>query len=792
MINNIKNIKTFISKNNLPFSEGDITAGCENEFQTVVIGDRNSVDLPISIEKSSYLSNIKKRILSGEVDTKDNPQLEKFISENVDGIWEHSWVRFPLNTLSSPALETLDFDLSLDKSNKSAGKRADISNFFFEHNNEKWLRIPVSYLLKLSLVDIIGTQELMPEILKNFGSAILKNFLNDNISPEVFSFSVTHASSTDILGTELSKETSLRFLLIQLISRYAEIKFKLQENNQKILIYFSPQPPFRLRKLNELISDSYYMDLFINPCLSGWDRGEEKYNYMLLCHQSLSRSQLNCISKLKDAGIVTNNLVVLPNTSNISLANNGTHISIGSMQLTDMMKNDTNGFANKTEKYYGDLVIKFVEHFLPLFVGTYTAAPYRIDFTDFHPEKILGFLPHELDYTHLRMLWRRWKTKAHLKIFNKTFTPFGPNSLDKFISRIFRLKGDFVPDFRTIDYLVALLSTNTTPALDGKPGNLDKLKKDLALMGIFDAKMSPYLLYRLREFNKMGFSGFEGRFYSLFENLGKDMSKAVEFQILLTHLAFMLISKDKLRHDFIPDDPTTESERRQVFFASAIGIPTIYIRKETPNVLLKEIMSFAQNTRSSRRYPGYTRIPLFELKKALLAYLKKTSFENIDPSIYVETLSDLHSRLDEKSYKNVASRITREITSSLNKKDPLSVKSHIFNKSIEDYYRNDLRIKYIEESIAYLKDEIKLLKKNSENNPNLKNAVSFVLGNNEQEKFIDTAFKDFLSEKIPFEALIRLINLTILSLKNLEIKSNNSLVQKGDNNAAPVYRAGNW
>ncbi|MDJ0669108.1 MAG: hypothetical protein QNJ61_17635, partial [Desulfobacterales bacterium] len=39
-----------------------------------------------------------------------------------------------------------------------------------------------------------------------------------------------------------------------------------------------------------------------------------------------------------------------------------------------------------------DLVIKIVEHFLPLFVGTYSAAPYRLDFADMHPEAAPPFL----------------------------------------------------------------------------------------------------------------------------------------------------------------------------------------------------------------------------------------------------------------------------------------------------------------------------------------------------------------------------------------------------------------
>ena len=68
------------------------------------------------------------------------------------------------------------------------------------------------------------------------------------------------------------------------------------------------------------------------------------------------------------------------------------------------------------EKRLGDLAIKIYEHFLALFVGTYTAAPYRIGFDQFHPERLLSFLPHELDFTHLRLLWREWKEKAQLRL----------------------------------------------------------------------------------------------------------------------------------------------------------------------------------------------------------------------------------------------------------------------------------------------------------------------------------------------------------------------------------------
>ena len=88
------------------------------------------------------------------------------------------------------------------------------------------------------------------------------------------------------------------------------------------------------------------------------------------------------------------------------------------------------------------------------------------------------------------MIWRRWKKKANLKIFGQPITPFGPQWLDRTLSKIFQLQGDFVPDFRLMDYPVALMSTDQSPALDGRIGNDQRLKKDLADLGVFDPNMA--------------------------------------------------------------------------------------------------------------------------------------------------------------------------------------------------------------------------------------------------------------------------------------------------------------
>ena len=175
--------------------------------------------------------------------------------------------------------------------------------------------------------------------------------LNDNTSPETVSFFVVPLRPEMKTGLALAKETSKRFLITQLLVSYANKGLSIPGIEQKAIIYFSPHPPIRQKQLNECIADSFYRDLFMSPCLSGWDDGEAKHHYMCLCHQVLSRSQLNAVAKLRDAGIITRNLIILPNVSNISLANNGTHVSIGSRRLTQRLADKKSG----TLRVHGDL-----------------------------------------------------------------------------------------------------------------------------------------------------------------------------------------------------------------------------------------------------------------------------------------------------------------------------------------------------------------------------------------------------------------------------------------------------
>lgn len=693
------------SPHSFPFVGTDVSAGCENELQVAVVGRATDVDLPDTIISSRYYANIKRRVRSGDTATAALDNLQSYLSDNTDGVWENSWVRFPCNRLNKYALAIINHDLRADKNNPDGPARGDIDRFTLKVKGDEWFRLPISYLLKLSLADVVGTGG--GELIRATATRLMPHFVSDNTSPETTSFHVLSSPEVGGVGNRVAREAAKRFLLSTLLLTYANKKFGLQEYGQKAMLFFSPHPPIRQRQLNECISDAFYRELFMSPCLSGWNRGEQKQDYMALCHQVLSRSHLNGVMKLREAGIITNNLVVLPQTSNVGLANNGTHISLGSKKLTNLLRSSATGFGAGHEKYLGDLHAKIMEHFLPLFVGTYSADPYRFDYEDFHPEKLLGFLPHQLDYTHLRMLWRRWRKKAKNRVFGHSLTPFGPLSLDRFIRRMFGLRGDFIADFRLLDYPVSLLSTRGNNSQDGTLGNDERLKKDLHSLGLFDKRMSLYQLIRLRQYDTMGFSGFESRYYSQFHDF-TDMKEAANLQMLIGALAYKYIITKQITHADIPATPFVESERRQILFGLAVSIPTFFIAKKSRNRFLNRILTKVKGIRTSRRYPDYLRVGNREYLKAMVALIRQDGADLIEIMAMEATVNDLENRLNFPQEQSAKGKLVHGILATMGEKTtPFNFSGEEFNSASETFYRQGLRRQHIKDGFTYLAQDIR-------------------------------------------------------------------------------------
>ncbi len=774
--------------NELLFTPEDITFGTETELQAAVKGTRHTVDLPLTIENSNYFFNIARRIERGDASRKLINGLEKYLSGNGDNLWENSFVYFPRACLSPFTDDVFRDDLLTDKEDREKGLRSDAHKYTVNRAGAEYVRVPVSYLLKLALSDAISSFPVPPDMVRQKGLCLMGCFTNDNSSPETHSFRVNFAGR-DGIGRAAAREMSRRFLLTQLLTAYANESYRLRENGQEVFVYFSPHPPVRQKLLNSCISDAFYRELFMSPCLSGWAEGEKKHAYMHLCHEVLSRSHLNAVVKLKEAGIITNDLVVLPSTSNISLANNGTHLSQGSRKLGSLLGNPSSGFTSLHEKYVSDLVVKIVEHFLPLFVGTYSASPYRIDFNDFHPERVLGFLSHELDFTHLRMLWRRWRKKADIRVFKHSITPFGPPWLDTLVSSIFRLRGDCIPDFRLIDYLVCLMSTEKSPALNGIPGNSAPLKRDLAELGVFHPSMSLYLFFKAREYDMMGFSGFEGRHYSLFEGFEQDFGKAALLQSFITSLAFRYICEGKVTHRHIPDTPFIESERRQVIFNAAIGIPTFYVKADTGNLFLKSIIMNTVGVRTSRRYPGYVRVKVEHYREALIKILKEDSGPLPEVFDMSSHLNDLAERIGGKNGTSVASRLINGVVKKAGARKALDLNSEVFNLAAEQYYRENLRRKHLRESFLFFADDLLRIQKGiCARDQRLRAALNDIIPEKNPLTYLMNIMKDLLEEHVPVEEIRRLVRLIILTEYAETIEEQD---EKEIYDTAPVHRAGN-
>lgn len=708
------------SPESLPFHPQDITAGTENELGVTVVGTRDTTDLPQAIARLPFF----------EAGGRAAAELEKWLADDAGQAWEHSWLRIPRAALNAAARITLGSDL--------AGRR-DCEDFNVDHHS---VRVPASYVLKLALADVLGARDLPGRALLA-GQRTLGCFLNDNTAPEIISTHIVSGKHGDAPGKAVARENAQRFLLTQLLAAYANEKFGLRASGQELSIHAAPNPPARLKALSRLLPADAYRDLLMNPCLSGFKDGASKRTYMHVCHETLSRSRMHAGVRLMEAGIMKPH-VVESMVCDTSLLNNGTHLSLGSLQLGEYLRAQPEATAVAEEKYLGDLATKIVEHFLPLFVGLYSAAPARLAPADLRPERALGFLPHELGSTHLRLTWQSWKRKAGL---------FAP------------LKGDMVPDQRLLDYFAALPSSGTAAAHDGQIGNGERLKTELEAKGLFSRNMTFYTLYRLREFSKMGFTGFEGRHYSLFASMHGDLAPATDLQALITAYAYQCMARGEVLHAHIPDDPDTESERRQIFFAAAIGLPVFYVKRTTRNHFLRRVLAKTQRTRPSKRHSGYFKVYMDDYRHALQRLL---AGDGALTETGAATLDDLGARLAAPAERGVAGRLTSAILAELGVTSPMDVDAATFNQAAEQHYRGRLREQYLEEGLASAGQGIRQMTRHMTHDAALRRALAALTGGRDAQEFFNIAARDVRAGQAAPDTLRRLIGLLLLNVEQEE------------------------
>jgi hypothetical protein len=278
--------------------------------------------------------------------------------------------------------------------------------------------------------------------------------------------------------------------------------------------------------------------------------------------------------------------------------------------------------------------------------------------------------------------------------------------------------------------------------------------------------MSLYLPFKLREFDRVGFCGFEGRYYSLFPRIMSDMPPAVDLQNLVTALAFRYVLAGDLTHDHIPDSPFIESERRQIFFASAIGIPTFFVRHDTENRFLKAIVERTAGVRESRRYPGYLRVHNVAYCRALIRLLKDDAAELVESFGMEEALTDLEKRLEGAQTHTAAERLTGGILEHLGVRSPLKVSADEFNSGAEAFYRNSLRLQHIAEGFDVLEDDLRTIASPSScHHTTIGRLLYGLIPSGEFFRYVHHIRESIMNETASIEELRRLIFAVLLTIR---------------------------
>ena len=159
-------------------------------------------------------------------------------------------------------------------------------------------------------------------------------------------------------------------------------------------------------------------------------------------------------------------------------------------------------------------------------------------------------------------------------------------------------------------------------------------------------------------------------------------------------------------HEHIPDQPEVESERRQIFFGAAIGIPTFYVRQSSGNRFLLDLVSRTPGVRRSRRSRGFWRIDLRAFRLALVDYLESAAPDLVECLDVKGTLSDLRQRLEQPRDAAASGRLTGKILDQLGYRTPFQVPAETFNHGAETVYRETLRREHLHEAIGVLQQEL--------------------------------------------------------------------------------------
>jgi hypothetical protein len=251
-------------------------------------------------------------------------------------------------------------------------------------------------------------------------------------------------------------------------------------------------------------------------------------------------------------------------------------------------------------------------------------------------------------------------------------------------------------------------------------------------------------------------------------------------------LAYKYIAGAQFTHAHIPDSPTCESERRQIFFGAAIGIPTFFVRSDTQNRFLNRIIGTMKKTRTSNRYPGYIRCHNDEYLRALMAIIRQDGADLIELMGLQGTLERLDERINTPS-ASAAGRLTAGILEQCGGRSAMGMPAGDFNAAAEAYYRTVLRRQHSEEASTVCLDSARLLDRMAlEGRGEFRETLAELLGGVSAEAFAGDIGHLLAAGKLSEDSLRTSIALLLLCIQAEEAAGSCEETQH-ENTAASVY-----
>jgi hypothetical protein len=139
--------------------------------------------------------------------------------------------------------------------------------------------------------------------------------------------------------------------------------------------------------------------------------------------------------------------------------------------------------------------------------------------------------------------------------------------------------------------------------------------------------------------------------------------------------------------------------------------------------------------------------------------------------------------------------LTGSILKEIGATSAISVDAKDFNLAAEDYYRNALRRKYLEEGLHVLEEDLRMLDSQwAVTWKGLRAALRCVLLEGSAVSFLQSIKEDLLEETIAVDDLESLISIVLITIHGDMEQAGSILngIQRDELDDAPIHRAADW